>query len=44
MLGALSQSRGRLLALLTLPFLYPAVHIVYGVGTLLGLLTEARHA
>ena len=43
-LGALSQSRGRLLALLTLPFLYPAVHIVYGVGTLLGLLTEARHA
>ena len=43
-LGALSQSRGRLLALLTLPFLYPAVHIVYGLGTLIGLFTEARHA
>ena len=36
--GALSQSRGRLLAAVTLPFLYPAVHIAYGVGTLAGLL------
>ncbi|MGN0995610.1 MAG: glycosyltransferase family 2 protein [Candidatus Ventricola sp.] len=43
-LGALSQSRGRLLALLTLPFLYPAVHIVYGMGTLTGLFTEEHHA
>ena len=38
MRGALSQSRGRLLAAITLPFLYPAVHIAYGVGTLAGLL------
>jgi len=36
--GALSQNRGRLLAAMTLPFLYPAVHIAYGVGTLAGLL------
>ena len=37
--GALSQETGRLLALLTLPFLFPAVHVVYGVGTLAGLLS-----
>lgn len=37
--GALSQEAGRLLALLTLPFLFPAVHVVYGVGTLAGLLS-----
>ena len=37
--GALSQESGRLLALLTLPFLFPAVHVVYGVGTLAGLLS-----
>ena len=37
--GALSQEDGRLLALLTLPFLFPAVHVVYGVGTLAGLLS-----
>ncbi|MGN0775028.1 MAG: glycosyltransferase family 2 protein [Candidatus Ventricola sp.] len=37
--GALSQESGRLLALLTLPFLFPAVHVAYGVGTLAGLLS-----
>ena len=37
--GALSQETGKLLALLTLPFLFPAVHVVYGVGTLAGLLS-----
>ena len=37
--GALSQESGRLLALLTLPVLFPAVHVVYGVGTLAGLLS-----
>lgn len=36
--GAIAQERGRLLALLTLPFLFPAVHIVYGAGTLAGML------
>ena len=46
--GALRQTRGRLLALATLPFLYPAVHIVYGIGTLVGLVSpggkEEPHA
>ena len=37
--GALTQERGRLLALITLPFLFPAVHIAYGVATLAGLLS-----
>ena len=37
--GALAQESGRLLALFTLPFLFPAVHVVYGVGTLAGLLS-----
>ena len=37
--GALREEKGRLLALCTLPVLFPAVHIVYGAGTLLGLLT-----
>ena len=37
--GACSQESGRLLALVTLPFLFPAVHVVYGVGTLAGLLS-----
>ena len=37
--SALSQPRGKLLCLVTLPFLFPAVHIAYGVATLLGLLT-----
>ena len=36
--GALSQEHGRLLALITLPFLFPAVHVVYGLGTLAGLI------
>ena len=36
--GALSQDRGRLLALAALPFLFPAVHVIYGLGTLAGLL------
>ena len=38
--GAMTQDRGRLLALLTLPFLFPAVHIVYGAGTIAGLLSR----
>lgn len=37
--GALSEKMGRLLALCTLPMLFPLVHLVYGAGTLLGLLT-----
>lgn len=37
--GALAQDSGKLLALLTLPFLFPAVHVIYGVGTLAGLLS-----
>jgi len=37
--GAASQDQGRMLAALTLPFLFPAVHIVYGVGTIAGLLS-----
>jgi len=36
--GAMSQRKGRLLALVTLPVLFPSVHIVYGAGTLLGLI------
>lgn len=35
--GAMSQRQGRVLAFFTLPILFPAVHIVYGIGTLLGL-------
>ena len=47
--GALCEKMGRLLTLCTLPLLFPLVHIVYGAGTLLGLLTphtkeEAPHA
>lgn len=38
MTGALTQTRGRLLGMAALPFLYPAVHIVYGAGTIAGLL------
>jgi len=37
--GAMSQDQGRLLALISLPFLFPAVHIIYGIGTLAGLLS-----
>ena len=40
--GALRQERGRALCLLCLPFLFPAVHIVYGTGTVLGLLSPAK--
>jgi len=36
--GAAAQAQGRLLAILTLPFLFPAVHVVYGIGTIAGLL------
>ena len=39
--SALSQPRGRLLCLLALPFLFPVVHVVYGAGTLIGLLTPS---
>lgn len=37
--AAVREARARVLSLLTLPFLFPAVHIVYGAGTLAGLLT-----
>ena len=37
--GAMTQESARLLAAITLPVLFPAVHIVYGVGTLAGLLS-----
>ncbi|MBR5302689.1 MAG: glycosyltransferase family 2 protein [Clostridia bacterium] len=40
--GALSQERGRLLALITLPVLFPAVHVVYGLGTLAGLIHTSK--
>ena len=36
--GAAAQERGKLLALVSLPFLFPAVHVVYGLGTLAGLI------
>lgn len=36
--GALTQDRGKLLGITALPFLYPAVHIVYGAGTIAGLI------
>jgi len=36
--GAASQEMGKTLALVTLPFLFPAVHVIYGVGTIAGLL------
>ena len=45
--GAARQGKGRALCLLCLPFLFPAVHVVYGTGTLVGLLSpakEERHA
>ena len=37
--AALEAPRGRLLTFICLPFLFPVVHIVYGTGTLCGLLT-----
>ena len=40
--GALAQERGRLLAFAALPLLFPAVHIVYGAGTLAGLLGKEK--
>ena len=46
--GAVGQQEGKLLGAVTLPFLFPAVHIVYGAGTIAGLLTfgekEPPHA
>ena len=36
--SALEAPRGKLLTFICLPFLFPVVHIVYGVGTLCGLL------
>ena len=42
--GAMSQSEGKLLGAMTLPFLFPAVHIVYGAGTICGLLTPEKGA
>ena len=40
--SAMEQKESRLLCLLTLPFLFPAVHIVYGAGTLLGLVSPGK--
>ncbi|MBP3656320.1 MAG: glycosyltransferase family 2 protein [Clostridia bacterium] len=42
-IGAMRETMGRLPALLALPFLFPAVHIVYGAGTIAGLLTPEKH-
>lgn len=42
--GAMSQQEGRLLGAVTLPFLFPAVHVVYGAATLAGLLTPEKGA
>ena len=41
---ALVQPLGRLLCACVLPFLFPIVHIVYGAGTLLGLVTPGGKA
>jgi len=40
--SALEQKESRLLCLVTLPFLFPIVHVVYGAGTLLGLATPGK--
>ena len=40
--SALAQESGRLMTLFTLPFLFPAVHIAYGSGTLLGLIVPGK--
>ena len=37
--AALEAPCGKLLTFICLPFLFPVVHIVYGTGTLCGLLT-----
>jgi len=42
--GALAQKEGKFLGVLTLPFLFPAVHIVYGAATLAGLFTPEKGA
>ena len=42
--GAMGQREGRLLGLVTLPLLFPAVHIVYGAATLCGLFTPEKGA
>ncbi len=44
--AALRQRPGGALCLLALPFLFPAVHLVYGAGTIAGLLSpgKAGHA
>ena len=46
--SALAQPAGKLMTLLALPVLFPAVHVVYGAGTLLGLIApsteEKSHA
>lgn len=40
--GALAQDNARLLALVTLPFLFPTVHVVYGAATLAGLMGSSK--
>ena len=40
--SAMEQKESRLLCLITLPFLFPAVHIGYGAGTLLGLMFPGK--
>ena len=40
--SAMEQKESRLLCLITLPFLFPVVHIVYGAGTLLGLIFPGK--
>ena len=43
--AACSAPRGKLLAFLCLPFLFPLMHVLYGAGTIAGLLTpEVRRA
>ena len=45
--GALRERLGRGLCLIALPFLFPVVHLVYGAGTIVGLLSpgkEGAHA
>jgi len=42
--GAMSQQEGRFAGILSLPFLFPAVHVVYGVATICGLLTPEKGA
>ena len=40
--GALRQTQGRALCLIALPFLFPAVHLVYGAGTIVGLFSPGK--